>query len=299
MRPDTMTKLFAGVEIEGETPRINTIETLTDSTDAAAVGADSYAAPSTVNDDLPEESDMTKFYMAGTFSRRPEVLSLANRIADMTGWSCTSRWLTLNVQDNDPADNADMDFADIDEASLLVLLGTRPSMGKFIEMGYAIGNHKPVVVLTELNDPVTSIFLSHGTVVLAPMYDDIAMLTGLYQAESLATREEEPIHIRPLEWYLRESYRMAKAHGFWSDPEGRNKGETIALIHSELSEMLEAVREPSTSPHTGLSMEAEEAADVFIRLADYCQGYGINLTDAVCRKMEYNSTRGPLHGKRF
>lgn len=37
-----------------------------------------------------------------------------------------------------------------------------------------------------------------------------------------------------------ECYRIAKEHGFWE--EERNDGDLIALMHSELSETLEALR---------------------------------------------------------
>ena len=95
-------------------------------------------------------------------------------------------------------------------------------------------------------------------------------------------------------------HETARFFGFWDEP--RNKGELIALMHSELSKLLEAIRKPEAEMSKKcpeLTEEAEEAADVFIRLADYCGGFNINLGRAVMVKRSYNTTRAHMHGKRF
>jgi NTP pyrophosphatase (non-canonical NTP hydrolase) len=72
----------------------------------------------------------------------------------------------------------------------------------------------------------------------------------------------------------------------------RNPGEMIALIHSEVSEMLEGVRKGLQDDHLPhRRMEEVEAADIFIRLLDYCAYRGIDLGGAVAEKREYNRTR--------
>ncbi len=73
----------------------------------------------------------------------------------------------------------------------------------------------------------------------------------------------------------------------------RKTGTLIALIHSELSEALEAHREGDVENF------AEEMADVVIRVADLCGGYGIDLEAAIVAKMERNRQRPRLHGKRY
>ena len=91
-----------------------------------------------------------------------------------------------------------------------------------------------------------------------------------------------------LERLQQEAHRIAREHGFW---EGlRNVGELIALMHSELSEALEAYR---ANDHTNLG---EEMADVVIRVADFCEAYQISLADAVQKKMKQNESRPYRHG---
>jgi NTP pyrophosphatase (non-canonical NTP hydrolase) len=93
----------------------------------------------------------------------------------------------------------------------------------------------------------------------------------------------------------------AQKKGWWEQP--RNKGELIALMHSELSECLEALR-AKEQPHMDdkvpeLTGEAAELADTVIRIFDYCGGNGIDLGQAIAMKHAFNTKRPYKHGKTF
>ena len=83
---------------------------------------------------------------------------------------------------------------------------------------------------------------------------------------------------------------------WWVDANGnsieKNKGELIALIHSELSEALEGIRKNLQDPHLPHRKNEEvEMADALIRILDYCSGFGLDIEGAVFEKLEYNKTR--------
>jgi len=95
---------------------------------------------------------------------------------------------------------------------------------------------------------------------------------------------------------LAQMVREANA-AWWVDletgePLDRNKGELLALIHSEVSECLEGVRKGLWDDHLPhRTMEEVELADTMIRILDYAGGFGLDIGGALCEKMAYNAKR--------
>lgn len=115
----------------------------------------------------------------------------------------------------------------------------------------------------------------------------------------------------------KQIHQNARDKGFFD--EEKNIGEMLCLIHSEVSEALEADRKNkylkssieavngyvsdedfrrSFATHVKGTFE-EEMADIIIRVLDMCAFKGIDIEQHIKAKMRYNALREHRHGKKY
>lgn len=87
--------------------------------------------------------------------------------------------------------------------------------------------------------------------------------------------------------------------GFWDVP--KSVPEAVALIHSEVSEALEAHRKGLESDHLpGVPGLEEELADTIIRCFDLAMRQGLySLPHTILAKLAFNAGRPEKHGKAY
>lgn len=132
------------------------------------------------------------------------------------------------------------------------------------------------------DDPLNDLSCVATTTAAAKgFWDDWALASQLESMATALVTDEQ----RELCWQVSEALK-------------RNViGMKLALIHSEVSEMLEDLRRTPIDKLAGDENFADEAADVFIRLVDLTGALGIDLDASVEFKMEKNRAREHKHGK--
>jgi len=94
--------------------------------------------------------------------------------------------------------------------------------------------------------------------------------------------------IKEIKNFQDEVHQLAIAKGWYDTP--RNIPELLCLVHSEVSEALEAYRAGNQDEL------AEELADTVIRILDMSGHLNINLANAIWKKHQINKNRPYRHG---
>lgn len=104
---------------------------------------------------------MPTYYMAAGFADKKILRELVAQVCRESGkdnypagpWICNSRWLMSDEQQYNVgetrearAENGYRDIEDIDTAHAVIIIGNKSvGGGKWVELGYALANNKPVI----------------------------------------------------------------------------------------------------------------------------------------------------------
>jgi len=138
---------------------------------------------------------------------------------------------------------------------------------------------------------------------IRPIYldcEDISA-TAIRSGEPMIAFEPDVGYLEGYRRVAENVHEIAVKQGFWRDGTNRHIAEPIALAHSELSESLECARHGNPPDKNIKDMSGVEVqlSDVLGILMDMEVAYGLKISEALLRKMEFNKGRGYLHGKNF
>lgn len=127
----------------------------------------------------------------------------------------------------------------------------------------------------------------------------ICLYQSVIEANKLLCRANKLLYRAKKTISQKEIHALAREKGFWDAP--RSDGECIALMHSELSECLEALRHgnPPDDHCPAFGNAIIELADCVIRIKDFCEAKGWDLEAAETAKHAFNKTRPYKHNKQF
>ncbi len=125
-------------------------------------------------------------------------------------------------------------------------------------------------------------------------YPDVGEERGKVEARATAAN----VYNNSVREIQRAAWQNSEDHGFHTTP--INIPERLALIHSEVSEALEAYRDGDILSHLAPDGKplgfATEIADVVIRCLDLAGSLGIDLETEILKKHAFNITRPHKHG---
>jgi NTP pyrophosphatase (non-canonical NTP hydrolase) len=104
---------------------------------------------------------------------------------------------------------------------------------------------------------------------------------------------------KPLKRLGRVAHSIAREKGFYENPP--TIPDRLCLIHSEISEALEAYRDDKVDIYFRDNAKPDglivELADAIIRIVDLAYYLGLDIDEAVALKMSYNAGRPYQHGR--
>jgi len=125
--------------------------------------------------------------------------------------------------------------------------------------------------------------------------EEAVSASKLRSADPIGSFEDEEF-VRLYRKSAEKVHHLAAMQGLW--PDNRHVAIPIALAHSELSEALECFRmgnppDKNIGEFTGAEVQL---SDVLGILMDMEIGYDLKISEALSKKMEFNKTRGHMHG---
>ena len=107
---------------------------------------------------------VSRFYLAASYSTRADAYQLLTQIEKEADglWECSSRWAKEDFTGAHPAKCARIDLADIRSSQAFIMnLAPRVSPGKYTELGYALAQKLPILLIgTENRSVANSVFFS-------------------------------------------------------------------------------------------------------------------------------------------